>query len=83
MPKGNKTWREWYAPRIAEEIAKMKAEGKDVKEMKRVLSAMNPGQYGHMRKTWANEYMIQLGLSRRKRSGYQKPDAGQQNLFNE
>lgn len=80
MPKG-KTWRELYAPRIAKMIAEMKAEGKTVKEMKKKLQESNPGQYGHMIKTWANEYMIQLGLSRRKKSGFEKPDERQQNLF--
>lgn len=60
------TWRERYAPRIANMIAVMKAEGKTVKEMKKALSDANPGEYGHMQKTWANEYMCQLGLSRRK-----------------
>jgi hypothetical protein len=75
------TWRQHYAPIIAEMISKMKSEGKTIKEMKRVLASENPGQYGHMRKTWANEYMIQLRLSRKKGTGYQKPDANQQNLF--
>lgn len=79
MPK-HQTWRQWYAPKIASEIARMKAEGKTVKEMKKALSAMNPGQYGHMRKTWANEYMIQLGLSRRSR-GYRSDDKNQKELF--
>lgn len=65
MPK-SKTWREIYAKEIAEMISKMKDEGKSVTEMKKVLSSANPGQYGHMIKTWANEYMIQLGLSKRK-----------------
>lgn len=60
------TWRETFAPRIAKMISEMKAEGKTVKEMKKVLCDKNPGPYGHHRKTWANEYMIQLGLSRRK-----------------
>ena len=80
MPNG-KTWRQFYAPRIAAMISAMKAEGKTIKEMKKILSEANPGQYGHMRKTWANESWIQLGLSRRKRTGYQKPDADQQKLF--
>lgn len=80
MPK-RQTWRQFYAPRIADEIAKTKADGKTIKEMKKILCEMNPGQYGHMIKTWANEYMIQLGLSRKKGTGYQKPDADQQKLF--
>lgn len=74
-----KTWRQHYAPKIAAKIAEMKAEGKAVKEMKKILCDMNPGRYGHMRKTWANEYMIQLGLSRGKK--YKKPDENQQHLF--
>lgn len=78
MPKG-KTWRELYAPRIAAIIKEN--DGKSVKELKKILKEANPGQYGHMKKTWSNEYMIQLGLSRRKGSGFQKPDKNQQNLF--
>lgn len=77
MPQG-KTWRQVYAPNIAKMIAVMKAEGKTVKEMKKILCDANPGQYGHMKKTWANEYMIQLGLSRRKKLPKHK---GQQKLF--
>lgn len=73
------TWRQYYAPKIAAKISEMKAEGKTVKEMKKILCDMNPGQYGHHRKTWANEYMIQLGLSIGKK--YKKPDQKQQNLF--
>lgn len=65
MPK-YKTWRQTYAPQIAATIKALKAEGKTVKEMKKILCELNPGQYGHHRKTWANEYMIQLGLSKKK-----------------
>jgi hypothetical protein len=78
MPKG-KTWRECYAPKIAKKISEMKSEGKTVKEMKKILSEMNPGQYGHMKKIWANEYMIQLGLSRRNKVS--KPDKNQAKLW--
>lgn len=70
MPNG-KTWRQVYAPRIADMIKEMRSQGKSAKEMKKALSAANPGQYRHMKKTWVNEYMIQLGLSRRKGK---KPD---------
>lgn len=77
MPKG-KTWRELYAPRIAGIIKEN--EGKSVKELKKILSEANPGQYGHMKKTWANEYMIQLGLSKRKR-GFVSKDNNQSELF--
>jgi len=57
------TWRQVYAPKIAEIIKQN--EGKPLKELKKILSEANPGQYGHMKKVWANEYMIQLGLSRK------------------
>lgn len=59
------TWRQHYAPQIAKIIKDN--EGKSVKELKKILSAANPGEYGHHKKTWANEYMIQLGLSKRKK----------------
>lgn len=59
-----KTWREVYAPAIAQIIKDN--EGKSQKELKKILCDANPGQYGHMRKTWANEYMRQLGLSKKK-----------------
>ena len=61
----NPTWRQVYAPRIAAIIKEN--EGKSVKELKKILQDANPGQYGWMRKTWANEYMCQLGLSKRKK----------------
>ena len=64
MPK-EITWRQLYAPRIAEIIKEN--EGKPLKELKKILCDANPGQYGHMRKTWSNEYMKQLGLSRVKK----------------
>jgi len=57
------TWREVYSPRIAKIILDNK--GKSVKEMKKILREANPGQYGWTIKTWANESMCQLGLSRR------------------
>lgn len=58
------TWRQTYAPRIAEIIKEN--EGKSIKELKRILQEANPGYYGWHKKTWANEYMIQLGLSKKK-----------------
>ena len=58
------TWRQIYAPRIAKIIKQN--EGKSLKELKKILQDANPGYYGHHRKTWANEYMIQLGLSKKK-----------------
>lgn len=61
-----KTWRQYYAPKIAAIIADCQHEGKSVKEIKKILSQANPGQYGHHKKTWANEYMRQLGLSKKK-----------------
>jgi hypothetical protein len=77
------TWRQYYAPKIAKIIEDNK--GKSIKELKKILQEANPGQYGHMIKTWANEYMIQLGLSRRKGKGknnnYHRPDENQANLF--
>ncbi len=59
-----KTWRQYYAPEIAAIIKEN--EGKTTKEIKKILCDANPGQYGHMKKTWANEYMRQLGLSKNK-----------------
>lgn len=67
-----KTWRQRYSPRIAAIIKEN--EGKTVKELKKILCDANPGQYGHMRKTWANEYMIQLGLSKKKGLRIEKAD---------
>jgi len=61
MPK---TWRQNYAPRIAKIIADNSH--LDQKALKKLLCDSNPGQYGHMRKTWANEYMRQLGLSKKR-----------------
>lgn len=57
------TWRQYYAPRIAQIINENK--GKSVTELKKILQDANPGQYGHHKKTWANEYMRQLGLSKK------------------
>lgn len=70
------TWRETYAPRIAKIIKDN--EGKPVKELKKILREANPGYYGWHHKTWANESMVQLGLSKRKRI-YE--DKNQQKLF--
>lgn len=58
------SWREYYAPKIAEIIKKN--EGKDVKELRRILYKANPGQYGHMKKIWSDESLKQLGLKKRK-----------------
>ena len=77
-----KTWRQYYAPQIAQIIKDN--EGKSVKELKKILCAANPGEYGHMKKTWANEYMRQLGLSKTKsKDGTKKikPDTNTMNLF--
>ena len=73
------TWRQYYAPKIAKIIEDNK--GKSIKELKKILQEANPGTYGHHIKTWANEYMIQLGLSRRKGTGYHPPDKNQKELF--
>lgn len=59
------TWRKYYSPRIAALIKEY--EGRPLKELKQILASANPGQYGHMRKIWANEYMRQLGLSKKKK----------------
>ena len=72
-----KTWRQEYAPRIAKIITDN--EGKSIKELKKILQQANPGYYGWHRKTWANEYMIQLGLSKTKRK--KDLDDQQQKLF--
>lgn len=61
------TWRQLYAPRIAQIIADNK--GKSMPELKKILQNANPGQYKWMQKVWANEYMCQLGLSKRKKGG--------------
>lgn len=61
------TWRKHYAPKIAEMIKEN--EGKTVKEIKKILSTSNPGQYGHMKKIWSDESLKQLGLKKRKQPG--------------
>lgn len=71
------TWRQSYAPEIAQIIADN--EGKSVKELKKILHEANPGQYGWMIKTWASESMQQLGLSKKKRK--ETEDKNQQKLF--
>lgn len=58
------SWREYYAPKIAEIIKQN--EGKEVKELRRILYKANPGQYGHMKKIWSDESLKQLGLKKRK-----------------
>jgi predicted HTH transcriptional regulator len=58
------TWRKYYAPKIAEVIKEN--EGKTPKQIKKILSEMNPGQYGHMKKIWSDESLKQLGLKKRK-----------------
>jgi hypothetical protein len=72
------TCRQHYAPKIASIIKEN--EGKSVKELKRILQDANPGQYGHMKKMWANEYMIQLGLSSKSKQRAQVKQ--QTKLFN-
>lgn len=59
-----KTYRQHYAPIIAKIISDN--EGKSIKEIKKILCDANPSYYGHHKKTWANEYMRQLGLSKKK-----------------
>jgi hypothetical protein len=71
------TWRQLYAPRIAIIIKENK--GKSIKEIKKILCDANPGQYGHHRKTWANEYMRQLVLSKNKSD--HNSNKSQTNLF--
>ena len=61
------TWRKHYAPQIAEIIKAN--EGKTVKEIKKILSSGNPGQYGHMKKIWSDESLKQLGLKKIKQRG--------------
>jgi hypothetical protein len=73
----NRTWRQHYAPQIHKIIEENK--GKSIKELKKILCDANPGQYGHMKKTWANEYMKQLGLSKKKND--YKAKLNQTNLF--
>jgi len=71
------TWRQYYAP-IIDGIIK-ENEGKSLKELKKILHEANPGQYGHHKKTWANESMKQLGLSKKKSKF--KEALNQTNLF--
>ena len=52
------TWREHYAPYIYKMI--MDNKDKPIKAIKKLLCDANPGEYGHMKKIWANEYMRQL-----------------------
>lgn len=61
------TWRQTYAPQIAKIIADNR--DKELKELKKILQNSNPGIYGHHKKMWANEYMRQLGLSKKKKKG--------------
>jgi len=65
------TWREYYAPIIAEMISENK--DKTVKELRRILYRANPGQYAHMKKTWSDESLKQLGLKKRKQKGVKAP----------
>ena len=58
------THRQWCAPKIAQIIKDN--EGKSLKELKKILSDANPGPYGNHKKVWANEYMSQLGLGKKK-----------------
>lgn len=60
------TWRQYFAPKIAQIISDCQHKGKSLKETKKILCNANPGPYGHHRKIWANEYMRQLGLSKKK-----------------
>lgn len=71
MPKG-KTWREYYAPLIKEIIDRETANGKTVKQIRVILYKANPGYYGHMKKTWSDESLKQLGLKKRKPRNYYK-----------
>ena len=63
------TWRQHYAPKIAEIIEEETKAGKTVKQIKKVLSSNNPGQYGHMKKIWSDESLKQLGLKKIKQRG--------------
>ena len=58
------TWRERYRPWIIEVIKNNPT--LSVKELKKLLHELNPGQYKHMQRIWANESMRQLGLSKKK-----------------
>lgn len=71
------TWRQVYAPRIAKIIEENKH--LDLKVLKKLLREANPGYYGHHKKTWANEYMRQLGLSKKKSTFVEAK--GQMKLF--
>ena len=52
------TWREKYSPMITQMILENKV--LPDKELKKLLRQANTGQYGHMKKIWANEYMRQI-----------------------
>jgi hypothetical protein len=77
------TWRNYYAPKIAEIIKEN--EGLSVKELRKILYKANPGQYGHMKKIWSDESLKQLGLKKRKPryAGYvpDLPNENQTELF--
>lgn len=75
-----KTWREHYAPQIAEIIKEEKANGKTVKQIKKILSSNNPGPWGHQKKIWSDESLKQLGLKKRK-SKQQVININQKSLF--
>lgn len=61
----NKTYRQIIAPKIHLIIKENK--GATIKELKAVLRQNKPLSYAYHRKVWANEYMRQLGLSKKKK----------------
>lgn len=57
-----KTWRQHYAPMVAELIRHFMDKDPDItmKRLRWELGRMNPGPYGHQKKTWASEATRQV-----------------------
>lgn len=56
------TWRDHYAPIIRKEIQRIMSETPDITmtRLRWLLGQINPGPYGHHKKTWANEATRQV-----------------------
>lgn len=56
------TWRNFYAPLIRKEIDRIRSEdpGITMSKLRYLLGRINPGPYGHQKKTWANEATRQV-----------------------
>lgn len=84
------TWRDHYAPIIAAKIKSIMAEDPAITmtRLRYLLGQINPGPYGHHKKTWASEATRQVNAltpegrekNRIKKSG-PKPPNTQTELF--